>query len=296
MDISQTRAFYGLRSVATPTSAYITNDVNIGIANTTSTIPDADTIFAVQGLIVGTATLAITSDDNDSTGSTAWTPGAAQVETATAAGTVTSSGNATVTVTAAGMTGSPKAISVAVLDTDTASAWAAKVRTALAADTAVSALFAVSGTTTSIVLTRNPLNTYAVGSIATPTYPADDATLNIAIANGTSAGITAAPTSADTTAGAATAGVFLVDADGKDFEGNTLSTIAASRQGAYIIRNDSASLDDIVVTSAGFALTIPPNGGFQFWALNCDGEADGFSIAVTSGEALVSFVSCGSTT
>lgn len=111
-----------------------------------------------------------------------------QVETATAAGTITGSGNAALTVTAAGMTGSPKEISVAVLENDTAADWAAKMRTTLSEDAAVTALFDVSGATTAIVLTRK-------------TAAANDATLNIAIDNGDCTGITPAPTSANTAQG-----------------------------------------------------------------------------------------------
>jgi hypothetical protein len=115
---------------------------------------------------------------------------AAQVETATAAGTITGAGNAAVVVTAAGMTGSPKTINVAVAENDTAATWAGKVRSALAADTAVAALFDVGGLTTSIVLTRK-------------TPAANDATLNISLDNGTCTGITTAASSANTTAGVA---------------------------------------------------------------------------------------------
>ena len=114
----------------------------------------------------------------------------AQVETATAVGTITGSGNASVIVTAAGMTGSPKTISVAVLIGDLAAAWAAKVRAALAADSAVAALFTVSGAGASIVLTRK-------------TAAANDTSLNIALDNDTCTGITPAASSANTTAGVA---------------------------------------------------------------------------------------------
>lgn len=113
-----------------------------------------------------------------------------QVETAVAVGTVTGDGNATVTVTAAGMTNSPKAISVAVLNGDTASVWAGKVRTVLGADADVTARFAVSGTGANIVLTR-----------LVPA--ADDGTLNIAYTNDTCTGITPDATSNNTTAGVA---------------------------------------------------------------------------------------------
>lgn len=111
-----------------------------------------------------------------------------QVETATAAGTVTGNGNATVIVTANQMTGTPRTVSVAVLNGDTAATWAGKVRTALAADATVAAFFSVSGAGTAIVLTAL-------------TAAANDPSMNVSLANGTSTGITAAPTSANTTAG-----------------------------------------------------------------------------------------------
>lgn len=114
----------------------------------------------------------------------------AQVETATVAGTVTLSGDASVVVTAAGMTGSPKTISVAVLENDTASDVAGKIRTALGLDAAVIALFNVSGATDKVILTRK-------------VPAANDATLNIATDNGTCTGLTPAGTSANTTAGIA---------------------------------------------------------------------------------------------
>lgn len=113
-----------------------------------------------------------------------------QVETATVVGTITVSGNAEVTVTAAGMTGSPKAIAVAVLENDDAEDVAGKIRTALAADASVSALFTVSGSGADVVLTAKA-------------YAADDATLNVAIDNDTCDGLTPDATSADTTAGVA---------------------------------------------------------------------------------------------
>ena len=92
----------------------------------------------------------------------------------------------------AGMTGSPKAISVAVALGDSAAVVAQKAREALAADNAVTAKFSVGGYGTMVELTAL-------------TAAANDATLNIAIANGTCAGLTAAPTSANTTAGVAPA-------------------------------------------------------------------------------------------
>ena len=93
----------------------------------------------------------------------------------------TTAGNATFTVTAAGMTGSPKAISVAVALNDSAAVVAQKAREALAADSAVTAKFSVGGYGAIVELTAL-------------TAAANDSTLNIVIANGTCAGLTAAPT------------------------------------------------------------------------------------------------------
>ena len=118
--------------------------------------------------------------------------GTMQVETAEVVGSITTAGNAAFTVTAAGMTGSPKAVSVAVALGDSAAVVAQKAREALAADSAVTAKFSVGGYGTMVELTAL-------------TAAANDATFNIAIANGTCAGLTAAPTSANTTAGVAPA-------------------------------------------------------------------------------------------
>jgi len=114
-----------------------------------------------------------------------------QVDTATAAGTIGTSGNITVTVTGALVTGSPLVVSVAATATDTASVWAGKVRVALATlHHANIHDYIVGGTDTSISLTAREA-------------AANDTTLNIALANGTTTGVTAAATSANTTEGRA---------------------------------------------------------------------------------------------
>lgn len=113
--------------------------------------------------------------------------GAAQVETAVVVGTITTAGNLAVTVTAAGMPNSPKIVNVAVLVADDASAVAGKIRTALTADPNVNGFCVVSGAGASVVLTKRAI---------APT----DASFNIAIANGTAAGLTPVVNSANTTA------------------------------------------------------------------------------------------------
>lgn len=116
----------------------------------------------------------------------------AQVETATAAGTVTTAGNAAVTITAAGATWSPKTIDVPVELGDDAAAIALAIRTALAADEDVATLFTVSGDAAALILTKKA-------------PAANDSTLNIAIADGSeegaSEGVTTAATSTNTAAG-----------------------------------------------------------------------------------------------
>ena len=118
-----------------------------------------------------------------------------QVETATVAidgptNLITTAGNAAVIVTAAGMTGSPLTLSVAVNKGDTASIVAAKIRNAFNANSAITDMFMVGGVDQYVILTQ-----------VHPT--GNDATLNINIADDTCAGITTAATSADTTAGVA---------------------------------------------------------------------------------------------
>ncbi len=115
--------------------------------------------------------------------------GVKQVETATAAGTASSSANATLTVTGAYLTGSPIVITVAITSGWTATQQGAAFRAALRANDYVMQQYEVSGSTTGIVITDR-------------FYRASDGTLNIAIGAGTT-GITAVPSSANTTAGVA---------------------------------------------------------------------------------------------
>lgn len=206
MAISNARAYTGLQANAEPTSEGTTGSLSIGQGSTVTTLTDATGAIVLGVEIDSTYTVAI------NLGTLAATPtgaGVNQVETATAAGTITASGNATVIVTGDDITGSPLTVSVAVLNTDTAATWAGKVRTALTATTAITSLYTVGGGSTSITLTRI-LDRY------------NDSTLNISLANGTCTGITAAPTSVDTTAGINPAKCWRISGTayaGDDFEG-----------------------------------------------------------------------------
>jgi hypothetical protein len=113
-----------------------------------------------------------------------------QVETISVTAASTKAGSLTVRVTAAGMTGTPKSFEVPVTaNHDTTAKVAAAIRTVLAADAAVSAMFTVSGTDANIVLTKK-------------TAAANDGTLAIALTNDGSTSVTVG-SSTDTTAGVA---------------------------------------------------------------------------------------------
>lgn len=174
----------------------------------------ADIVFTRSVATTNDSTLNISIDNGTCTGLTA-----APTSVNTTAGVASGTGNASVTVTGAGISGSPVVVPVAVVAGDTAATWAEKVRTALAANSAISSLYTVGGSTTSISLTR--------------TVPAaNDATLNIALANDTCTGINAAATSTNTTAGVApgtgNASVIITSAD---VEGSPLTIPVAVTQG-----------------------------------------------------------------
>jgi len=234
MELTQSILSYGLRSTATPTSTNVFNSVEIGVAQTQERFATADVTYSLRAIMAGSGTSLSIAQSTGVCTATAFVTGVAQVETATAAGTVTATGDASVIVTSAGMTGSPLTILVPVANGDTPTVWAGKVRTVLTANATIAARFTVGGSTTAISLTRLPAT---VGGVSI--YSATDATLNIALANGTSTGITAAATSANTTAGTATSGVLLFDGDGKDFEGIALPTM-------------SILYSTMIVCSAGF--------------------------------------------
>jgi hypothetical protein len=243
MNINGTRVNFGLQTSAIPGSPKSAGSVTLGDGSIVPAVTGADALFVTEAVIGNVASVfAIDITDNDASASTAFSAGTQQVETATAVGTITTAGNATVTVTAAGMTGSPKAISVAVLLDDTASEWAEKVRVALAADTDVTALFAVSGTTTAIVLTR--LTNLGCAF-------ANDATLNIALADDTSAGITEAAASVDTTAGVASTGTSLTGGATEDFEGVAVSPLATVQAVAIRCTSGAATFACGVAAEAG---------------------------------------------
>jgi hypothetical protein len=258
--ISDCRATYGLSAVGTPTSTNVSGTVTIGAAQTQIRLTTANVAYSLRAIFAGSGdVLSLGMQDGDTTGSTTFVAGVAQVETATvtAASGITGSGNATVTVTAAGMAGSPKAISVALTTTahTTATLIATAIAAALNADAAYSALFTATSSSATVITTRKPTSTFTVGSGTLNLYAANDGTLNVAIANGTCTGITTAATSANTTAGVISDGVKIYDGDGLDFEGVDIPTFSILN--AVLFQNSGSGY----VTAEGFADSLTITAG-----------------------------------
>ena len=260
MTLTNPRATFGLNARTTPTKSGTSGTVQIGASNETVTLTNTKQV-SFDAIIVGSGSdLVIDISDLDNTDSTAWTAGTLQVETATvvAASGATGNGNVTVTVTATGMTGSPKAISVAL--TTAAHTSATLIATAIAAglnaDTAYAALFTATSSGANVITTRKVTNTYTLNGTSVPIRPAN-ITLNVAIAG--VLGITAATTSADTTAGVATAGAYVPDLDGNDFEGEAsggLTTVDA-----VYIKNASTSVANALLTQSTVLTDYPLTPG-----------------------------------
>lgn len=239
MNLANSRATLGLTTKATPTSTAVNGSVQIGDNPQTLTFSNADVAYSLRAFFAaGSPELDLELTTGVTTGSTAFIAGAAQVETATAAGTASASGNVTTTVTSAGMAGSPLAITTAILNGDTAATWAGKVRTTLAANTTIAARFIVGGTSTSIFLTRKPGGSLTDGNETVNLFLVTDATLNIALAG--PAGVTAAPTSANTVVGTVTSGVLIRDGNGNDFEGVTIPALDVN--GVLFVNSNSGNL------------------------------------------------------
>jgi hypothetical protein len=261
MTLTNPRATFGLNARTTPTKSGTSGTVQIGASNETVSLTNTKQV-SFDAIIVGSGSdLVIDISDLDNTGSTAWTAGTLQVETATvtAASGITTSGNATVTVTATGMTGSPKAISVALTTAThtTATLIATAIAAGLNADTAYAALFTATSSGATVITTRKATTTYTLNGTSVPIRPANIVNLNVALAGGL--GITAAATSADTTAGVATAGAYVPDLDGNDFEGEASGGLASVD--AVYIKNASTSVANALLTQSTVLTDYPLTPG-----------------------------------
>jgi hypothetical protein len=213
MNLTGTEVRVGMTATANVASVNTVGSVTIGSPVAALVYQDAPNVaYSLRMDIASGETLTLDMATGAVTGVD---PGVLQVETATvvAAAGITTAGDATVIVTAANLVGSPLTVSVPLLLTDTtATLVATKIRAALTATSAITSIFTVVGTGADITLT-------AVKAIA------NDTTLNISIANGTCAGITAAPTSTNTTAGVLRTQTYRISGatwDETDFEGEPL--------------------------------------------------------------------------
>ena len=238
MSLSGTQTRFEVVATANSSAVSTTGGFTIGtpISSITHTVAPsvayslAMNIQTGQSFVLDTATGAITGTV---------VAGTAQVETATivAASGATTAGNLNVTVTSALVTGSPLVVPVALtLADNTAALVAAKVRTALGATTAITDHYTVGGSSA----------TYSLTTKATIHAP-NDTTLNLAHANDTSAGITTAATSTNTTAGVGTNRCFKFTGqtwDATDFEGQALP--AMDGVSVSLIRSSSASASVLI--------------------------------------------------
>jgi len=228
MAITGTEARYQLIATTDPSQVHVVGSQAIGTPQSTVIYTDTPTVaYSLAMLIASGDTLTLDFETGAVTGTVT---GAFQVETATivAASGATTAGNLTVTVTSALVTGSPLAISVPLtLAENTAAKVAAEVRAVLGATTAITDHYTIGGSSADYSLTA----LVRLGN---------DATLNLAHANGTSAGITAATTSTNTTAGIGqtiaykTAGTAW---DATDSEGIALPTM--TKLHSLLIKSDS---------------------------------------------------------
>lgn len=153
----------------------------------------------------------------------------AQVETATVVGTVSTAGYAKLTLTSAILPvgQNPRIINVLLAASDDADAVATKIRAALSADTVIPLYFTVTGATSAVILTSKK-------------KLANDATLNLAIANGGN------PASAVATSSCA---YEVWDIDGKVMAPTDTTTnkhIFPCPEGFYYYRVSRAGWNDIL--------------------------------------------------
>ena len=228
--------------------------------------------------------------------------GTAQVETSVIVGSITGTGNATVTTTDAILAGSPLDTVVALVNLDLPSESAAKMAAAMNLVSALTDVFVITSTGPDLILTRI-------------LAAANDGTLNIAYTNTTCTGLTPDATSNDTTAGAALATVAQVtniggpslSADSVDVTTHD-STNAWEESVVSVLRSGDVTLDIVYdpaddthdatggnglltrisgKTRTDFSLIFPDSGA-SVWGFN--GDITGFEPGAGVADALTATV------
>jgi autotransporter-associated beta strand protein len=194
--------------------------------------------------------------------------GFSQVETATGVGIITTAGSLDVTVTSADLPGPPVTVSVPVLTADnTADKWIVKVANALNADAVISSEFIAATSGANVFLTRR-----AGGSV--------DTTLNIALANGTAAGITEAPTSVETTTSAQKSNIqrnlilrsgTLINQSGSDLAINDVTVVVSGISSTIV---DSTAGQKVVLGSGATYSARLNSADQSVGTLTVDGDLD----------------------
>lgn len=230
MILTGTEVRYAMTATADPSAVNVSGSQTIGTSLAPVVYTDTPNVAYSLGMLIQAG---VTLTMNMATGAVTGTvAGTNQVETATivAASGATTAGNLTVTVTSALVTGSPLAVSVPLtLAENTASLVAAQVRSVLGATAAITAHYTVGGSGA----------TYSLTAIE---KAANDATLNLAHANDTSAGITTSTTSTDTTAGVGTSRAYKFSGttwDATDYQGVALP--AMTKLHSMLVRSASTS-------------------------------------------------------
>lgn len=297
MTLTNARATFGLNAKATTTKSGSSGTLQIGGSNQSVSLTSATKIISFDAVVVGVSSnLTVDISDLDNTGSTAWTAGTAQVETAPVTVTTVTTGTMAITLTSGVVTGSPLAVNVPlVAATHTTAALVAQAAVdALNALPAVSAYYTATRSTASIVLTRKVTSTYTVNGTSITVKPADDATLKLEWS--ALLGVSALVASTSTTAGVATAGTYCPDLDGTDFEGE--ATAGLSFLYSVAIENSTESPSSIKLTQNTVVVDYSMSPGGILQVANSNGiSSDDITVetqAGADGSALVTITIIGS--
>jgi hypothetical protein len=224
-------------------TALIANaDVNAFFTVTNS---GATVILAAKNVAANDLTMNVQSSPVSTTG-----PVAVATSANTTPGVAGGNGDALITVTGDLIAGSPLAVNVAVANGASATTVALNVKNALAALPAITANYTVTNSTTTVILTK------------TSPFTPNDATLNIASENGTCVGLTAKPTSTNTTLGSNGGGILniIVTADGMTNSPKTIPvTIVASNSTSVQATAVRAALNADPDVSSFFTVTAATN-------------------------------------
>lgn len=281
MNVTGTSARIELVANANLTSVNTTGSALIGTPFKSvvyATPPDI--AYSLGMFISGGDTLAFDFETGAVTGTVT---GTSQVETATvtAVSGVTSNGTCNVVFTAAAVTGSPITVPVSLTTAQTtATLIAVEIRAALAANAAIAAEYTIGGTGATVTATR--INKRR-----------NDTTLNIAIPAGL--GITAATTSANTTAGVGESKAYRIDGTAwnqTDFEGKPLDTatklysvlvkVISAEASAEVLMTGSSTNKAVSLNDVGdFDFSSSVSGDHQWNSRSIDFEATSDDIQIT---------------